>query len=220
MRTGSTWLCNIIAALVGRQWTFWEKGYMKPNGKYRRAMKRRDNLFVKVHMTDPKRIVEQIGDTNTKVLSITRNIYDIIVSKGFFFKFRDPNTRKEYQDVSDKEYINNFAQSEQGENIVEVWNMYNDGFEDENYLLIEYEELNKYTQKTIRKIADFLEIKVSDKKINDIDLYLSFENVSEGHRQKGEEKTSAFYRKGICGDYKNYLTKESIEFIDELIKNE
>jgi hypothetical protein len=68
-----------------------------------------------------------------------------------------------------------------------------------------YEDLHADCEGTLRKIVDYLEVDVSTDLLKQSVALFSFEKLSGG-REKGEEKSYSFFRKGIVGDHKHRLS--------------
>jgi hypothetical protein len=62
----------------------------------------------------------------------------------------------------------------------------------------------------IRNIYSFLNVKVNKKIISKAAGKSKFSNFSSG-RKNGVEDKNSFYRKGVVGDWKNYMNKENVE---------
>ncbi|MBT8273152.1 MAG: sulfotransferase domain-containing protein [Bacteroidia bacterium] len=71
-----------------------------------------------------------------------------------------------------------------------------------NIYLLKYEDLLNDTEGTLRQLfADFFNVEIDENKLKEVVHKYSFE--SQTQRNKGEEDTSSFLRKGISGDWKN-----------------
>ena len=93
---------------------------------------------------------------------------------------------------------------------------------DKNVLFLKYEDMKKDLESTISKIASFIGINLSDDIITKIAYFTSFEQMKddntvnyswrEYYQKEGAPK---FCRKGIVGDWKNFLSaKQSAEMDD------
>jgi hypothetical protein len=85
---------------------------------------------------------------------------------------------------------------------------------DFNLVSVRYEDLIKDTEKEFRRVLGYLEINLTDSLITSIIERNQFERLSGGRRfwrqarQQGQADPESHFRKGIVGDWKNYL-KES-----------
>lgn len=76
-----------------------------------------------------------------------------------------------------------------------------------------YEALTLDTEKTLRGILDYLNIKAPDSLIKESIERFSFERMSG--RKKGEEDSNnSIFRKGIVGDHKNNFSKLELKIFD------
>ncbi|KVH96343.1 Sulfotransferase domain-containing protein [Cynara cardunculus var. scolymus] len=91
---------------------------------------------------------------------------------------------------------------------------------------LKYEEMKEQPELHLKKLADFLGCSFSSKEeeertVDDILEICSFDNLSnlkvnkEGKLPSGED-FSAFFRKGEVGDWKNHLTPEMVERLDNI----
>ena len=76
----------------------------------------------------------------------------------------------------------------------------------DNYLFIRYEDLLEQPNPQVARLFDFSGLDSSDGLVESVVEAASFKKLSKG-RSEGEEDNSSFYRKGISGDWENYLTK-------------
>ena len=88
------------------------------------------------------------------------------------------------------------------------WASYNRSWKTEldkdngNIYMLRYEDLLNDTEGTLRRlITDFFNTEVNEEKLKTVVHKYSFENQT--NREKGEENTQSFLRKGISGDWKN-----------------
>ena len=87
-----------------------------------------------------------------------------------------------------------------------------------------YEDLSNNTAKTTQGILEYLGVNTDESIIDHMIEEAAFEKVSTqdnnlGGRKKGEELIASHYRKGIVGDWKNYLTASQGALIDELTQD-
>jgi len=79
-----------------------------------------------------------------------------------------------------------------------------------NYAEVRYEDLLERPHEEIGRLAGFLGADTGDDAIERAVSSASFEKLSKG-RERGQEDTSSFYRKGVSGDWKNYFTERDKE---------
>ncbi|HHS96026.1 MAG TPA: hypothetical protein ENJ45_05495, partial [Phaeodactylibacter sp.] len=87
-------------------------------------------------------------------------------------------------------------------------------FENENVVLVKYEDLLKDAKAELKKTIRFLEKELPlDECLTEIVQRFSFENMTK--RLPGEENRNSFLRKGIAGDWKNYFSQKAIDIFGE-----
>jgi len=236
MRVGSTWVCDLVSEMLGTRWVFWERGRDIPKERFKKEIEaepRKGFHVFKMHFTPPKRICECIkpGDKNNFVISITRDILDTAVSKILYLRRDKPmkvlqrlkdleDMRKQFGNhkLGDKRYINLFIKTPHFKHIVKNWKLYNDGYEHPNYMLFTYELLHRRRLFVMKNISNFIGVKRNNKQLRQVIVRNNFQSTSG--RKPGEEDNRAFRRKGIVGDYKNYINKENIDYIMKLVKDD
>ena len=83
-----------------------------------------------------------------------------------------------------------------------------------NYTEVRYEDLLENTEKEVRRLLEFLGAESNDKVVQRCVQKASFERLSKG-RQRGEEDSTSFFRKGIAGDWKNVFTERDKQIFKE-----
>ena len=83
-----------------------------------------------------------------------------------------------------------------------------------NYTEVRYEDLLERPDEEVGRLAGFLGADTSEKAVHRAVGSASFEKLSRG-RERGQEDTSSFYRKGIAGDWKNYFTARDRQIYKE-----
>ncbi len=83
-----------------------------------------------------------------------------------------------------------------------------------NYTEVRYEDLLENTESEVRRLLEFLGAKSNDKAVQRCVQKASFERLSKG-RQRGEEDSTSFFRKGIAGDWKNVFTERDKQIFKE-----
>jgi hypothetical protein len=89
-------------------------------------------------------------------------------------------------------------------------------------ICVHYEDLLKDTETHLRQVLDYLDIKVSDSMLRAIIAHNRFSRLARGKkfwqsgRRRGQEDPNSHFRKGIAGDWKNYLTDSHIEKFKEV----
>jgi hypothetical protein len=83
-----------------------------------------------------------------------------------------------------------------------------------NYTEVRYEDLLERPNEEVGRLAGFLGADTREKAVQQAVDSASFEKLSKG-RERGQEDTSSFYRKGIAGDWNNYFTERDKEIYKE-----
>lgn len=159
-------------------------------------------------------------ETPSKYIYVARNPKDVAVSfyyhtKAAFF----PNMDRE---SFWKEFIHGELEfGDYFDHILSWWAHK----EDKNMLFLRYENMQKDLVSSISQIATFIGAEVSDEVIKKVAEQTKFDNMKrndlancawpEHVREKNKSKTE-FMRKGIVGDWKNFLTQEQSAEIDAL----
>jgi hypothetical protein len=81
-------------------------------------------------------------------------------------------------------------------------------------LAVRYEDLASDTPGTLEKTFRFLGVKCSQEIVERCCVDGSFERLSGG-RSRGQEDRESFFRKGIVGDWRNYLSDEMNEMFQD-----
>ncbi|KAB7497852.1 Sulfotransferase 1 family member D1 [Armadillidium nasatum] len=93
-----------------------------------------------------------------------------------------------------------------------------------------YEDMKANPKEEIIRIKNFLNLDLTESQINDIVHYTSFQEMSKRENKmiigsdtvainsKIANKDGGFFRKGVTGDYKNKLSEEDIQKINEWTK--
>jgi hypothetical protein len=83
-----------------------------------------------------------------------------------------------------------------------------------NYTEVRYEDLLERPNEEVGRLARFLGADTSEKAVQQAVGSASFERLSKG-RERGQEDTSSFYRKGVAGDWSNYFTERDKQIYKE-----
>ncbi|XP_039605914.1 sulfotransferase 6B1-like [Polypterus senegalus] len=156
----------------------------------------------------PKSFIEK----KVKILAMLRNPKDVIVS---YFHFQNNNpviglcyTWNEFfcRFLEGKAFYGSYF------DYISAWNK---KVNDENVLVVIYEELKKNMSEEIKKIAKFLNFTLTDEQIQSICSMSTFKSMKENSRNTHGEMGNILFRKGDIGDWKNCLTEEQSKAIDD-----
>lgn len=84
----------------------------------------------------------------------------------------------------------------------------------DSYTEVRYEDLLERPHEEVGELARFLGADASEEAIEQAVSSASFEKSTKG-RERGQEDTSSFFRKGIAGDWKNYFTERDKQIFKE-----
>lgn len=101
-----------------------------------------------------------------------------------------------------------------------------------DFLLITYEDLHKNTLKELKRVIDFLDVKVSDKKLKSVIKFADFNNMKRLEKQgffkkeygsiltpkNKKDKDSYKVRKGKIKGYIDYLNKKDLKYCKKVSK--
>ncbi|XP_013388051.1 sulfotransferase 1C2-like [Lingula anatina] len=88
-----------------------------------------------------------------------------------------------------------------------------------NALIVTYEDMKMDLKKQVRRVAEFLGYKRSEKFYDDVAKLCSFGNMKKEKRDiksAWSKESTGIYRKGTVGDWKNYFTMAQNEKFNEM----
>jgi hypothetical protein len=209
-KSGSTWLANMLADVPG--YMSWNPNYIK----YEQDDLRDDWIdpptagytVSKAHTAPTGRNVELIHRAGRPYVVIIRDLRDIVVSWTFYVRNRrdDPWNAK-VAGLSDEESID-FAI----ENRLDHWTRWimdwRDVLDPDLGLIVRYEDLVENTEEVMSTVLDHYGIDpIEPEMVQRIVERHAFKRVTGG-RERGQEDTSQFVRKGIIGDWVNHFTDD------------
>lgn len=151
-----------------------------------------------------------------KVVFISRNFFDIIVSKYFFMMHRN---KKSLSKIDINTFIaKKFNYSKAFKKINSFSKAIN---KSSDYLIVSYEDLKKDPKKNFRRIIKFSDYPYNEKLIDEAIKNASFDSMhkKEVKEKKYKNKEAFHTRKGNVSGYHDYLTDDSIIFLKSKISN-
>jgi hypothetical protein len=217
---GSTWLVQIIASLKlfkrvpskyqDRKWLTSSIDSAKLDDFLSDVRYETENYYCKQHWSGQAKHKQILAHENIKILNIVRETKDVLVSR-YFHDLRLENAPK---NISIDDYYWNHSGKANISSYIEYQKFWHDNESPENQpFLCGYERLHNdfYSQVfDLFNYLGFIEMKASD--IKTIQEETSFENK----KLTGEGE---FFRKGIVGDWKNYLSMPILEDLKTLCRN-
>ncbi len=155
--------------------------------------------------------------TPCKYIYVTRNPKDTLVSLFFFMK-QAWERDLEWDDFFERFMKGDVFYGDYFDNLLS-WLPHKD---DKNMLFLRYEDMKKDLPQTVSKIASFMEIELQDETIAKIVELTTFKtmkgdntaNLSWLKNMKDEKGEGKFLRKGVVGDWKNFLSAQQSAEID------
>lgn len=161
---------------------------------------------------------------DAKIVHIVRDPRDVAVS-AMFHSYRNFCEKREQNWITDfvesvldgnsgnvlkkqavAAYFKNHARA--WKRIASIFHQQGEDLYGENYLLVRYEDLLEMPQEQVQQLFAFSGLAHEQELVADVVEKASFKNLSKG-RKAGEQDSASFYRKGVAGDWKNYLTPET-----------
>jgi hypothetical protein len=81
--------------------------------------------------------------------------------------------------------------------------------------MVRYEDLLTDPHGSLRRILDLYELPATEERITEMVERNTFARLSGG-RDRGQEQTSSFFRKGKAGDWKNHFTQKQADRFREI----
>lgn len=197
-----------------------EIDYFMPRVLKKRSESLNEPSFIKTHTANVK---NQNGEylfpveATRKAIYIVRNPLDVCVSMAFHSGHNDFDTsiktlNNEETILSDNPIEFNVQMHQYLGSWSNHYSSWINSMSSEKILVVRYEDMKNIPQKTFADILTFLNIPFSNESlIRSIDK-CSFDNLKQQELKEGfNERPSAskrFFRKGIVGGWKKYLTKE------------
>ncbi|WP_457665121.1 sulfotransferase domain-containing protein [Thiolapillus sp.] len=161
---------------------------------------------------------------DARIVHIVRDPRDVAVSAMFhsYRNFREQHERNWITDFVDSvlegnndnilkkkavsAYFRNHAKA--WNRIASIFHQSGEALYGDNYLLVRYEDLLQAPHEQVSRLFAFAGLAHDEPLVEEVVEKASFKNLSKG-RKAGEQDSSSFYRKGVAGDWKNYLTPET-----------
>jgi len=208
IKSGSTWLYNILTSLVAL--TKPPDDYLTARGKVnatirpeklREFLEREDyhsrDYITKNHLGRPEHRQLLLSFKDVVVLDIARDVRDVVVSAYYDARNREGLTApfEEYYWRSGRELADALTRYH------ELWKT--DG---ERVLQVSYERLQTDFANELRSIAGLLGVELSPQRADEIKTATSMSSLKERYKEDEFYRDDRFFRKGIVGDWHNHFT--------------
>jgi Sulfotransferase domain. len=208
-KSGGTWLCQMISAATG------------VNFPRNTGLSLTSKCIQHSHLPGP---------TRYKTVLVVRDVRDVLTSAYFHFLMaseeKDPFLLSKWkeimkgcnvEDVIDTmpTFIKKFHEEFEVSRIKINWSSHTESYLNTsgNIFIVKYEDMLDRPQEILETSLSWLGY-VSTSNLNQIIENYSFK--SQTSRKQGDEDRTAFLRKGIAGDWKNYFNQEAIDLVNSL----
>ena len=214
-KTGTTFLGRVLDCVTKGQF---KKIDMDYKDFKRIFINKQHVIYLFAHPAFPANRLDKFD----KKIIFTRDIRDMLVSYYFHLKHRRDISRRTLQKIPEGMTIDDFCLSFLNQTIDDFYIKYDSCYD----LIIKYEDLY---EKDIHKLINYLPINCSAIDIDNCILSNSFEKMkaieSQG-KDKGElrkansnHKESFKVRRGKIGGFVDYLSQDTVEKINKIIKD-
>ncbi|KAM5283266.1 amine sulfotransferase-like [Hipposideros larvatus] len=165
-----------------------------------------------------------LKNKKAKIIYIYRNPKDVLNS---FFHFSNLMVSLQFTKTME-EYLEKFLD---GKVVGSLWfdhiKSWYEHRHDFNILFMMYEEMKMDLRSSVLKISHFLKKELSEEDVEAIVKKATFENMKHDpkanyydivHKEVGTRSDGQFLRKGVIGDWKNYLTVKQNERFDRIFQ--
>ncbi|MDP3991312.1 MAG: sulfotransferase domain-containing protein [Candidatus Colwellbacteria bacterium] len=214
-RSGQGWLsymlCYILNAkyiepydfLKGMLYTTDERVISLTGGSLPNRPKSPYSMVIKTHNWPAKNV-----NLTDKIIFLTRDPRDIAVSAYYRYKelvnLEPPTTLKErlFYTLSSIRPLSYAWTAHKWKKFIRLWTER----PDIKYHRVKYENVSSHPVETLKEILNYLEVKASDKLIQEAIDNFTFDKLSG--REKGKEESKSMpFRKGVVGDFKNQFSR-------------
>lgn len=217
-KSGTTWLERMLCSLPYFQTIMLPSAVyfeQKNNGSHNFEFFKdtflklqKSNSVLKLHLHGSANNREAVVSANLKYVVMFRDLRDVAVSYYFYVKntpwHPEHSLYKNFQTT--EEGLSFFGKTLLLEYQDWIYSWSNN--KNEGQLVVKYEDLRSNTRPILVKILNQYEVNLNDQEIDTIVDNFSFDRLSKGKKNEGNEDKS-FYRKGISGDWKNHFTSNN-----------
>ena len=155
-----------------------------------------------------------IEKAKPRVIVLQRNPKDCLAS--FFHMYKNTKGLGDFDACTFSDFFELYKHKhlifgDQFDHLIGWWENRNK----DNFLFISYENMKRNIHTVIREIAAFLNKELPTEMIDAIAEHTSFGNMKKNPMAEIEVGVSDFFRRGIIGDWVNYLDGQQSQLIDE-----
>lgn len=216
-KSGRTWVRFFISNYLNYKFSFSEDINWNNFNKITISTRLKD-YFNRIKLEQDKIFIFSHGEQvinffkDRKVIFITRNFYDIIISSYYHNK----RSLKKFKDISLNSYINDYFDYENS--IKYINKTFKNLDNSKKYIILSYEDLVTNTFENFKKIIKFLEIDFDYKTFEKTIDITSFSNM-KAQELEGKKSEYGHVRKGEIYNYKKTLSNIEIETINKKFYN-
>lgn len=222
-KSGSTWLYNIVQNLSGFDWPA-ENYISRSNTKHPTIKEKHleeflqqedlynENIISKNHYGKEFHRKALLSSIDTRVIDMSRDTRDVIVSSYY-----DSCRRNGFEGTFSQYYW------KEGRLLVDYMKSYHDVWDIKHpqILLTSFELLKTDFRNEVQRIAEFLNIDVTDEDIALLDEKTNINKLRSDYKDDKQYNTdkNPFFRKGAIGDWQNHFDKEIINDYNNIKEN-
>lgn len=162
-----------------------------------------ENYISKNHLDSIKLRDLVLQNENVRVFNIERDIRDVLVS-AYYHKMRQGMVKMSFKDYMDD---TGFTIARGVLTYHQKWNIKNS----ERYFSGTYEALHHDFNTEVRRMANFLNIPVTEEQLKLINEKTSIQKLRIVYEENNKTANEQFFRKGEIGDWMNYFDESLLE---------
>jgi hypothetical protein len=183
----------------------------------------REEILYEIGTLYPEaRIIHMIRDGRDVAVSMIHHMWNYSKDEGAFYDLEPEDLKKRDAYRKDPALAEGLFTEKRLRSIARMWATqvgaaveYGPALFGENYAEVRYEDLLQRPEEEVGKLLSFLGADASQELVRHCIESNSFEKWSEG-RNRGQEESSSFYRKGVAGDWRHVFTEQDKRIFKEI----